>query len=452
MRTIFALASGAPPAGLAVIRVSGPAAGKALQALAGRLPKPRQATLVELKKPAGPAAGDAEAVVLDDALALWFPAPASFTGEDVAELHLHGGRAVIAAVCEALAELPGLSPAESGEFSRRAFENGKLDLTQAEGIADLVAAETEAQRRQALRQTEGALGELYENWRAVLVRALARLEADIDFAEDEELPAGLADDEYGALEELSREITGHLALGHRGERLREGIYVVVLGPTNAGKSSLINSLAGRDAAIVSTVAGTTRDVVEVHLDLNGYPVIVADTAGLRAAADEIENEGVRRALARAETADLKIVLLEADGWRDIDPQIAALIDDDAIVAVNKSDLFSLPEEISVAGRGAHAISVKTGEGLADLVGDIEGSVARRFGLTTSPVLTRLRHREALEVCVQSLLRFLAQKNYPASEMVAEDIRLAMRALGRITGQVDVEDLLDIVFSEFCIGK
>jgi tRNA modification GTPase len=390
---------------------------------------------------------------LDDALVFWYPGPASYTGEDVAELHLHGGRAVVAAVSQALLSVPGLVPAEPGEFTRRAFENGKLDLTQAEGIADLIDAETEAQRRQALRQTEGKLGELYERWRAILIGALAHLEADIDFAEDEELPSGLADSVVEGLADLQNSIGDHLADGHRGERLRDGVYVAIVGPPNVGKSSLLNVLARREAAIVSGIAGTTRDVIEVHLDLGGVPVIVADTAGLRATADEIEDEGVRRALARAAAADLKIVMLETAALAEVDRQTFEIIDQNAVVVVNKIDLGVPADVPEIAAHRVFAISVQTGAGLAGLVSELERIVSDRFGLSAAPGLTRQRHREALTTCAESLARFLtaADKNLPA-ELAAEDIRLAARALGRITGRIDVEDLLDIVFKDFCIGK
>ncbi len=448
-QTIFALSSGALPAGVAVLRVSGAAAGDCLDALAGSRPPPRKARLTPLHHPAS---GD----LLDQALVIWFPGPESFTGEDVAEFHLHGGRAVVQAVSEALTVLPGLSPAEPGEFSRRAFEHGKFDLTQAEGIADLVAAETDVQRRQALRQTAGALGALYEEWRQRLVRLLAYVEADIDFAEEGDMPQDLASAVTVELAELGTEITRHLDDGHRGERLRDGIYVVIVGPTNVGKSSLLNALAQREAAIVSATAGTTRDVVEVHLNIAGYPVIVADTAGLREAADEIESEGVRRALQRADDADLRIVLLDAQTWPEIEPGVLAVIDERAIVAVNKTDLVGRMTGGAVGVGQFHPVSVWTGAGMEELVEAIEGAIRSRFAVAAAPGLTRMRHREALQDCLAALERFLRSSDRGTDtvvpELAAEDVRLAMRSLGRITGRVDVEDLLDIVFREFCIGK
>ncbi|MDE1149032.1 MAG: tRNA uridine-5-carboxymethylaminomethyl(34) synthesis GTPase MnmE [Azospirillaceae bacterium] len=439
--TIFALASAPGRGGVQVIRISGPGAGPALSALMGKpLPSPRRAALARLRN------GASE--VFDQALVLWFPAPGSFTGEDVAELHLHGGRAVLAAASEALTAL-GLRVAEPGEFSRRAFEAGKLDLTEAEAIADLVDAETAAQRRQALRQMDGALGALYEGWRHRLVRALAHLEADIDFP-DEDLPQGVAPAVVPVLTGLIDEIGAHLADGHRGERLRDGFSIAILGAPNAGKSSLLNALARREAAIVSSTAGTTRDVIEVHLDLGGFPVILADTAGLRDAADEIEREGIRRALARAEKADLKLLVLDCSTWNigDAAAGTLALADGDALVVLNKRDLCGAVPE-AVGGHPALAVSAATGDGLAELVAALQAAVEQRLAPGAAPSLTRARHRQALEECQLSLRRALAAD---LPELAAEDARLAARALGRITGRVDVEDLLDVIFRDFCIGK
>lgn len=439
--TIFAPATAPGRGGVAVIRVSGPAAGRAVESLgSGPLPPARLATLARLTDPAG---GEH----IDTGLVLWFPAPRSFTGEDVAEFHVHGGRAVTAALLDALGRLPGLRPAEPGEFSRRAFENGKFDLTEAEAVADLVDAETSAQRRQALRQMEGELGRLYEGWRERLVRALAYAEADIDFPE-EDLPSGLPDAVRPVLEALAFEIADHLADGGRGERLREGIAIAILGPPNAGKSSLLNALARRDAAIVSERAGTTRDVVEVHLDLGGYPVLVADTAGLREADDEIEGEGIRRALLRAERADLKLAVFDATVLPAVDERTAALIDERTIVVVNKADRVADLDPSTVAP-GAFLVSAATGQGLPALLGRLAGLVEERFGLGGGPALTRARHRSALEECREALARALSA-GY--AELAAEDMRLAVRALGRITGRVDVEELLDVIFRDFCIGK
>ena len=441
--TIFALASAAGRAGVAVVRVSGPAASRALETLSSQpLPSPRRASLCRLHDGAGER--------LDDAIVLWFPAPHSYTGEDVVELHLHGGRAVVRDVLEALAAIPGLRPAEPGEFTRRAFDNGKLDLAEVEGLADLIDAETAGQRRQALRQLDGGLSALVEGWRARLVHILAHLEADIDFP-DEDLPEGVAAAVAPEIEELATEMRRHLDDGRRGEILREGFHIAIIGPPNAGKSSLLNWLAQRDAAIVSDIAGTTRDVVEVRLDLGGWPVIVADTAGLRETAETVEQEGIRRARARAEAADLVIALLDADRWPESDPEVLRAIHDadNLLLMLNKADLGA-PSDPHLDGRSLLPISVRTGENLDRLLGEIQARVGERLDRDgEAPVLTRLRHREAVTESLAALERF---PDAPLPELAAEEVRLAARALGRITGKVDVEDLLDVIFRDFCIGK
>ncbi|UEM21008.1 tRNA uridine-5-carboxymethylaminomethyl(34) synthesis GTPase MnmE [Skermanella mucosa] len=439
--TIFAPATAPGRGGVAIVRVSGPRAGVALTILTARpLPAPRTATVVRL---ADPRSGE----FLDQGVVLWFPGPRSFTGEDVAEFHVHGGRAVVAGLIDSLSALQDFRIAEPGEFSRRGFENGKFDLTAAEAIADLVDAETSAQRRQALRQMEGELGRLYEDWRRRLTHALAHLEADIDFP-DEDLPEGVSDQVRPVLESLITGLRAHLDDKRRGERLRDGIHIAILGAPNAGKSSLLNALARREAAIVSERAGTTRDVVEVHLDLGGYPVVLADTAGLREAADEIESEGIRRALARAAQADLKLAVFDATSLPDLDAQTLEIVDEDTLVVLNKSDRVASPE-MTVGGRATLAVSAVTGSGLAELLEKLTAGVARRFEAPGVPALTRARHRSALEECVASLERALSA---PLPELAAEDVRIAIRALGRITGRVDVEDLLDVIFRDFCIGK
>lgn len=433
--TIYALASGAGAAGVAVVRVSGPCAGAALAALTGRpLPRPRMATLRRLVDPA-------TAEALDEALVLWMPGPASFTGEDVVELHLHGGRAVVAGVVEALGRRAGLRPAEPGEFTRRAFEAGRMDLTAAEAVADLVAAETAAQRRQALRQMGGALARLYDGWRERLMRALAHVEAAIDFP-DEDLPGGILGAAAAEVAALEAAIGAHLDDGGRGERLRAGVSVAIVGAPNAGKSSLLNALAGRDVAIVSARAGTTRDVIEVHLDLAGCPVILADTAGLRETDDEIEAEGVRRARARAAAADLTIALFDAT--TPPDDATRALVGPETIVVRSKADLGP-----PVGDVGGLPLSARTGAGLAALLARLTTAVTDRFAAGDQPALTRARHRAALTEARDALGR---SRSAPLPELAAEDLRLAARALGRITGRIDVEDLLDVIFRDFCIGK
>ncbi|MBL8709211.1 MAG: tRNA uridine-5-carboxymethylaminomethyl(34) synthesis GTPase MnmE [Rhodospirillaceae bacterium] len=438
--TIFALATPAGRSGIAVFRLSGPRCGEVLESLTKRaFPAPRMAARRRLY--------DADGVPLDDALVVYFKGPASFTGEDVVELHVHGGPAIIAAVAKALGDRE-LRLAEAGEFTRRAFDHGKLDLVEIEGLADLIAAETEAQRRQALRQAEGALSTLYEDWRGALISALARIEAAIDFP-DEDLPGGLMELVDETMRALAEGIEQHLADGHRGEMLREGLSVAILGAPNVGKSSLLNRLAGREAAIVSARAGTTRDIIEVKLDLAGYPVLVADTAGLRQSEDEIEQEGVRRALKRAEYADLRLIVFDGATWPDFDPDVAAQIDAEAIVVLNKAELAKGADRAEIAGRSLLPVSALTGLGIEDLVAALTAKAAAALSPGAQPALTRMRHRAALERCLGALNRGLGA---PVVELKAEDLRLAVQALGRITGRVEVDDVLDLIFREFCIGK
>ena len=431
--TIYAPATAPGRAAIAIIRLSGPQAGAALAALAAGLPPPRVARHVRFCDPDT----DEE---LDDGLALWFPAPHSVTGEDVAELHLHGSRAVLAAVMAVLSRR-GLRLAEPGEFTRRAFLNNKLDLTQAEAVADLAAAETEAQRRQALRQLDGHLGDIYRGWGERLLRLLAHLEAAIDFP-DEDLPPEIEAEVAAGARALADELEVHLADRHRGERLRDGIAVAILGPPNAGKSSLLNTLARREAAITSPIAGTTRDVIEVAIDLAGYPVVLADTAGLRDSADVIEQEGLRRALKRAEEAELRLFVFDATRPQDA-RGAAQWPGPDTLLVANKIDLAR--ERVCA---GAIAASALTGDGLPELIAALSSRIAQIYDVT-APVLTRARHREALETALDALGRSL-EADLP--ELRAEDLRLAWRNLGRITGRVDVEDLLDVIFRDFCLGK
>jgi len=428
--TIFALASAPGRAGVGVVRLSGPLAAQAAASLAGPLPLPRQAVLRRL------AHNGAE---IDHALLLWFPAPGSFTGEDVAEFHIHGGRAVREALFVALSEL-GARIAEPGEFSRRAVENGKLDLTRAEAVADLVDAETPAQLRQALRQHDGVLADLYEGWRGRLISALGRAEAAIDFSDD-----GVGEAEFAAAgraaAEIVEEIQEHVDDAGRGESLREGLRLTILGPPNAGKSSLINALARRDVAIVSETPGTTRDVIEVRLNLGGYLLHVADTAGVRETRDAIEAEGVRRALSHA-AGGLTLLLLDGsltDPRAGLPPELP----EPDLIVWNKADLGFKRDGLS--------ISLKTGEGLSMLQSMLQQKVQQKLDSGGAPQLTRPRHRQALGDALQALRHGLeAPADHP--ELLAEDLRLAMRAIGRITGRVDVEELLDFVFRDFCIGK
>jgi tRNA modification GTPase len=368
----------------------------------------------------------------------------------MAELHLHGGRAVAAAMLDALGKMPGLRVAEPGEFTRRAFLNGKLDLTEAEGVADLIAAETSAQRRQALRQASGATAKIYEDWRHRLLKAQARLEAEIDFPE-EGLPEDLRRQATDDIARLAAEIAASLEDNRGGEVLRSGFEVAILGPPNAGKSSLMNALARREVAITAAGAGTTRDVIEVALDLGGYPVVLADTAGLRESSNEVEEEGVRRARERAAHADLKLVVLDATRPGEAQA-LAPLIGSGTLVAANKMDLQPKDDAAWADKLGAGPavrISVKTGAGLRELEARLRDMVAARFSSAAAPLITRARHRQALEECAAALARF---PGIAAPELAAEELRRAVRALGRITGRVEVEDLLDVLFREFCIGK
>ena len=434
--TIFALASGAGRAAVSLLRLSGPESRAILARLAGGLPRARMASLRRLRHPA-------TAELLDEALVLWFPGPRSYTGEDAAELHLHGGRAVREGVVEALLAC-GARPAEPGEFTRRAFLNGRMDLTAAEGIADLIEAETAAQRRQALRQAGGALAARYAGWSERLTRLLAHQEAAIEFAEDG-LPNTLEEEVRAGAAALAGEIDAHLDDGGRGERLREGLWAAILGAPNAGKSSLLNALAGREAAIVSARAGTTRDVVEVRLDLGGVPVWLADTAGLRETADEIEAEGVRRAQRRAEEADLVIAVFAAD--QAPDAATLALVAPGVVVVANKTDLAPVPQRIG--GLVPLGVSAREGTGLEALQAVLAEAAAARAGLSEEASLTRPRHRAALGEAVAWLRE---AERAPLPELSAEALRAALRALGRLTGRVGVEAVLDVVFGDFCIGK
>lgn len=441
--TIYALSSGAGLAGVSVVRVSGPRADGLLTELGvSPLPEARYAALHKLRSPGGDN-------VIDQALVLRFPAPGSFTGENVAELHVHGGRAVLAALFDEIAATGLARQAEPGEFTRRAFENGKLDLTAAEGLADLVAAQTDAQRRLALRQYDGALADLYEGWRTRLIDLMGYAEAEIDFS-DEELPEGLKSATEARIAALNAEIEQHIVRADRGEHIRSGFPIVILGAPNVGKSSILNHLAQRDAAIVSETAGTTRDVIEVQLNLGGFAVTLSDTAGIREAADAIEAEGVRRAEQRAEDAALRLVVLDATD-ATLPAKVRALIAGDCLVVVNKADLLNgryaatgLPDGIDPI-----LVSAETGAGLEDLLSQLTGYVRDRLESSEAPVPTRQRHREALATANAALAN-VADAAYP--ELAAEDVRVALRALGRITGRVDIDEILDTVFRDFCIGK
>ncbi len=466
--TIFALASGHGPSAVAVLRISGPRAGAVLKALCGGLPPARRASVRRLV--------DSRAGVLDEALVLWFPAPNSFTGEDVAELHLHGGRATVAAMIRHLGRQKGLKPAEPGAFTRRAFDNGRLDLTQAEALADLVAAETEAQRRLALRDYGGASGQRAEFWRQRLIAMLSLVEASLDFS-DEDLPEDLLAPLIPQILGLKDELLPYIDDEGRGERLRQGLRVALLGAPNAGKSSLLNRLARRDVAIVSPEAGTTRDAIEVPLDLGGWPLTLIDTAGLRDTRQSVEAEGIRRAEGQAASADLVVCLFDLSGERPFDERTArhaSRAEGPCLVVLNKCDAVE-PSRIARVtalacdrfGSDPVILSARDGTGFDALESALQAAAARLLTGASEMILTRARHRQALRLCCEALDRAgsALQSAHAAAdpegagsggmafpELVAEDLRLAAAQLGRITGRIDVEDVLDSLFSRFCIGK
>jgi tRNA modification GTPase len=436
-QTIYALSSGRPPTAIAIVRVSGPQAGTALERLAKKLPTPRMATHVLLT--------DDKLGPIDDAVVLWFPSPASATGEDTAEFHIHGGRAVLAALFDALAAIPGLRPAEPGEFTRRAFENGKLDLTEAEGLDDLIHADTDRQRKAALRQLKGLLGDKARNWRQKIIEALALVEVGIDFSDEGDVSAELMAPALAKADTLRREIEQVLAAQGRSERLRDGLVVAIAGQPNVGKSTLMNQLARRDVAIVSPHAGTTRDVIEVQLDLDGYPVTVIDTAGLRETIDPVEEEGVRRARSRAGEADLVLWLVDsADAAR---PEVW-LTDSQAPVWIVRTKT-----DVTAAGSddAALSISAERGDGMSALMSALIDFASQYFGQSEAGFITRDRQRDLLRRTAE-LLQHVVISAQHGDELVAEDLRAAAYQLGRLLGRVDVEDILDSIFRDFCIGK
>jgi tRNA modification GTPase len=445
--TIFALSSGRPPAAIAVIRISGPRARAGLVAVMGRLPLPRRATLARLRDPA-------HEEVIDEALGLWFPGPASETGEDMAELQVHGGRAIVARMLEVLGGLEGFRLAEPGEFTRRAFENGRLDLTAVEGLADLIYADTEAQRRQAFRQYKGELGIRAETWRERLIEALALLDAGIDFPDEGDVPEDLALRALALIAPMVDEL--RQAGAGQGERLREGLRVAIAGAPNVGKSTLLNRLARRDAAIVSPHAGTTRDVIEVHLDLAGYPVTLLDTAGLREASDPVEQEGVRRAWSAVADADLVLWVVDATK-AEAGLAIAQPSATPGWIVLNKTDLVAAPAAAAtkvldrLCAQTLLTISAATGAGVDELVRAL-GAFAESFFTAEPALVTRERHRAALRAASEALGGALRLGPQGGDELLAEQIRLATRALERLTGRIGVEDVLDLIFRDFCIGK
>ena len=446
--TIYALSSGSLPAAIGVVRISGPQARAALQALIGRVPAPRQAALATIRDPQ-------TAGAIDQALVLFFEGPNSETGEDIAELQLHGGRAVVAATFNALSRLEGMRPAEAGEFTRRAFENGKVDLTAIEGLADLIHADTESQRKQAIRQLQGLLGNRAEAWRRRLIEALALVEAGIDFSDEADVAADVTSRSLEAVRALQQEIAAVLAEGRRGERMREGLVVAIAGPPNAGKSTLLNRIARRDVAIVSPYAGTTRDVIEVHLDLEGFPVTLLDTAGIRDSEDPVEREGVARARARAAEADLVLWLTENEG---ANPASGGLNAEIWHIRTKKDVRPRKKVEADVRGASSseqphfYELSATSGEGVDRLLSDLAEYARKTLESREPALITRERQRNLLEKSEESLRRAILRGEEGQEDLFAEELRLAGQSLGRITGRVDVEDILDVIFRDFCIGK
>lgn len=444
-QTIYALSTVYGKSGVAVIRVSGPEALSALTAMTAidtAKIKPRYAYFAKIhdavsKQP------------LDEAVVLYFKAPNSFTGEDIVEFQTHGSKAVIAAVMESLGSLPGFRLAEPGEYSKRAFYNGKMDLTEAEGLADLIDAETSEQQKYAIRQMEGSLKNLYEGWRTDLIKILAHLEAFIDFP-DEDIPTSVMSNMKNTVFKLESEIESHLNSDSIGERLREGFRVAIIGAPNAGKSSLLNAIVKRDAVIVSDIAGTTRDAVDVHLDLNGYPVMFTDTAGLRETEEEIEKKGIDIAYSKIHDADLVICLFDAskDSVQLFD-KIRESLKNKALYVANKSDKLTDEQCSNLEKQGCLVISAKQKAGVEKLLIYIGNVIKERFTSNSNLLITRRRYREALQDVIENLRIFGFNKEI---ELTAEDVRLAARALGKITGRIEVDDILDKIFGDFCIGK
>ncbi len=449
--TIFALATTQGKSGVAILRISGSKAGDILFTLGiATTPEPRLAKLCTLRSPYN---GE----IIDRCLVIFFPAPASFTGEDVVELHIHGSRAIIRELISVLGKIDGLRIAEAGEFSRRAFLNQKMNLTELEGLADLIDSETSMQKRQAMRQITGELHNLYEQWRKDILSVLAQVEAYIDFP-DEDLPDNLNKEFNKKISALVSSLDEHLN-DRSGIIIRDGFHAVILGAPNVGKSSLLNALAKRDVAIVSDIAGTTRDIIEVHLDLDGHALTITDTAGIRESKESIEEEGIRRALKRAEVADLKIVMFDATS-SSLDKKSLKLVDKNTIVALNKTDLKKPSAEHRTPNtehfKNALCViplSIKKKTGLDSLLNEISAFLSEKFSPSSSPVFTRERHRISLQKSKELLDQFLVgRKKKIAIELSAEELRMAAREIGKITGRIDVEEILGEIFSSFCIGK
>jgi len=442
--TIYALSSGPGISGVSIIRVSGPDTKNVIKKLTGKeIPCPRMATLRKINN-----INTSE--LIDEGIIIWFPGPESYTGEDMAEFHVHGGKAVVMAVQEAISNIENCKLAEAGEFTKLAFQNGKINLLKAESIADLISAETEIQRKQAVKIMKGKSSEKFNELRAKLLKILSFVEAKIDFP-DEDLPAENLKKIKKDSSEVLNEINKILDDQKVGEIIREGFKIAIVGPTNAGKSSLLNNLSNREVAIVSEIAGTTRDVVETHLNIDGYPVIISDTAGIRDSKDEIEKKGIKLSLNKAENADLKLVVIDAKN-----PNLSGFLNDllkkDAILVVNKSDLINETLDKEISKFNHVLISLKDNLNIDKLIKKIKGQLKNKFISEEDILITRERHRQHLVQCIDHLKNFLEKNNKKDFDKAAEDLRLATRHLGMIVGKVDVEEILGSIFNDFCIGK
>ena len=442
--TIYALSSGPGIAGIAVIRVSGQNTAEVVKKITGsKLPASRVATLTKFNK-------NGAKELIDEGVIIWFPAPNSYTGEDLAEFHVHGSRAVIKAMHSAISKIKNCRLAEPGEFTKRAFQNGKINLLEAESVADLISSETEIQRKQAIKIMSGKSSDKFNSWREKLLKILSHVEAKIDFP-DEDLPNNIINEIKKTSNGVINEIKETLNDQKVGERIREGFKIAIVGPTNAGKSSLLNYLSKRDVAIVSQIAGTTRDVIETHLNLDGYPVVVSDTAGIRNSKNEIEKKGIKIALNRAEDADLKLVIVSAKNV-DFSKVLKGLLSQNAILVVNKSDLLKGKLNKKFKKYEHVLISIKKDLNLNKLISKIKNKLKNKFITSEDILITRERHRQNLINCVQHLEKFQKKKSAQDFDKAAEDLRLATRHLGMIVGKVDVEELLGSIFNDFCIGK
>jgi len=442
--TIFALSSGPGISGVAVIRISGKETSTAIKLLTGKEPpKPRVATLRKINK-----INTSE--LIDEGIVLWFPEPESYTGEDMAEIHVHGSKAVIDALHSSISEVENCRLAEPGEFTKLAFQNGKINLLKAESIADLISSETEIQRQQAIKIMNGKSADQFNFLREKLLKILSHVEAKIDFP-DEDLPHDILDEIKISSNEVIKKIEKILNDQKVGERIREGFKIAILGPTNAGKSSLMNHLSNRDVAIVSEIAGTTRDVIETHLNIDGYPVTISDTAGIRDSKNEIEKKGIKLSLNRAEEADLKLVVVDAKNL-DFTDVLKGLLDESAILVLNKSDLLEKDIDSEIKKINHVLISIKENENIDELISKIKNNLKNKFITSDDILITRERHRKHLQQCLDYLNNFNQKKEIDDFDKAAEDLRLATRHLGMIVGKVDVEEILGSIFNDFCIGK